>query len=435
MSKEKKLFIATIVLGAMVPLSIGLSLISDAFLIIGIYCGVGALFGLNILMDWKTEKNPNFILIGLSMAGLGCLFLSNSNKFTLVMVPVSALFAVVGLLISLLGIKNWYKGKRKRSPKVKKTAQPNSLLKKPEEIPRPPLKTYKKPDPCEEEQPPLSIEEAVESLRKQIIVAVTKNPVINYQLSCLLWQDAATCFPNRGFQWDGAWFKLDLKTGKLFAYVSTYPSQFGGSREDSFSLSAAEFHRIATQYRMRPELRAFQSDEDWAMLFNDELNTAIKSAFSIVQQKEEERRQEAIKRYAIKIPADYTKLSPNMWLSEVTIEISQRYSSRSINVTNENGKYQVVFIRNLHTSPDVDRYSRVLSASEAVWLEKRVENAINNPDQSTWQSLHGGDAMHITIKRKHGKNLSLGVVKPIQKYSNLLSEVENLAQYGSLIVE
>ena len=289
--------------------------------------------------------------------------------------------------------------------------------------------------PCDEPEASSIVDKAVRSLRKQIIAEITNNPAVEYQLSSLLWEAAASCFPKGGFQWDGAWFKLDLKTGKLLANVSTYPNQFGACYEDLISLSASEFNRIAKQYNMSPELQAFESDEDWDKLFDDNLKSAVSSACAILQKQQEERKAAETKRYSVKIPAKYTNRSPNMGLSEITIEISQRYSSRSIQVTNKNGKYQVVYVRISHTSPSVDRYPRVLSITEAVWLEKQVENTIKNPDDSTWQSLAGGDTMNIVIKRNNGTDVSLRGVKPIRKYSNLQDELENLAQYGYSIVE
>ena len=83
-------------------------------------------------------------------------------------------------------------------------------------------------------------------------------------------------------------------------------------------------------------------------------------------------------------------------------------------------------------SPKIDRYQRVLSDAEAVWLEEQVEQTINNPDNSTWQSLPGGDTMYIVIRRNNGKDISIAGGKPIRKYSDLQDDLENLAQYGSL---
>ena len=106
---------------------------------------------------------------------------------------------------------------------------------------------------------------------------------------------------------------------------------------------------------MEKELQAFKSDEDWAKLFDDSLKSVISSACATLQKKEEDRKSEEIKKYAVKIPAKYAKQTPDMCLSEITIEISQRYSSRSIKVSNADGNYQIVYIRNSHMSPSVDR--------------------------------------------------------------------------------
>ena len=160
-------------------------------------------------------------------------------------------------------------------------------------------------DSYDEDEASSIVDAAVKSLRKQIIANITKNPAVKYPLFSLLWQDAASCFPKRGFGWDFAEFKLDLQTGKLLANVSTYPNQFGASYEDVISLSASEFNRIAKQYNMSPELQAFKSDEDWNKLFDDSLKSAASSACAILQNLEEDRKNAEIKRYSVKIPANF----------------------------------------------------------------------------------------------------------------------------------
>lgn len=561
MSKEKKLLIATIILGAMLPISaFGLSFITEAFLILGMFCGISAMLCLIIYLDLKAGKKPNLIPIGLGMAFFGFVFLGISDFYQIVSIPLSALYAVAGLLAFAKGIKDLHDKKRNRAPKEKQPMNKkiyigigllvggffatiilfnilpllmaighvmvvvgfvflgrglaerkngpgrtqstpssyastiNTTQVKTEYCARCGknltylangqihivdgvkycadcktaieqdiknqhtvcsecgvdlpienmhviddallchscfLKKYGNIDSYEEENSS-TIDDAVRSLRKQIIAEITKNPALKYQLASLLWQDAANCFPKSGFQWDGAWFKLDLQTGKLSADVGTYPNQFGACYEDSFPLSAAEFNRIAKQFNMSKELQVFKSDEDWAKLFDDSLKAIISSACATLQKKEEDRKSEEIKKHAVKIPAKYAKQTPDMCLSEITIEISQRYSSRSIRVSNANGNYQVVYVRNSHMSPSIDRCPRKLSIAEAVWLEKQVEGTIKNPDESTWQSLPGGDTMNIVIKRNKGNDISLRGVKPIRKYSDLQNELEYLAQYGSI---
>lgn len=285
------------------------------------------------------------------------------------------------------------------------------------------------------EEDVLSIDDAITSLRAQIITDITKNPVLKYPLASLLWSDAAKCFPGPGFNWDGAWFNLDLQTGKLLVDLGTYPNAFGASRSDCINLSAVDFNKIAKQFHMRKELQAFESDDDWAELFDESLKAAVSSACAILQKRDEERRNEEIKQYSVKIPEQYANQTPDMCLSKFTIEIWQRYSSRSIEVSNDNGNYKIVYILRSHTSPQLDIYPRVLSAAESVWLEKQVEITINNPDESTWTSLPGGDMMNLLIKRDMGPNIEIKCVKPIKKYSDLQNELEHLAQYGSTLCQ
>lgn len=561
MPREKKLLIATIILGAMFPISaFALSFISEAFLIVGMYCGISALFCGIILIDLKSGKSPNLIPIGLGMAFFGFVFLAVLDFYPFVSIPLSALYAVAGLATFVKGIKNWHDAKQGRAPKVKKpmnkkiyigiglivggyiatfvlfnilpllmsighimivvgivfigrgiaerkngttSAQTvnrsqintNTTQIKYEHCARcgknithPTsnqvfvidgtkycsdcktaieqdaknqhmvcsvcgvdlpvenmhviddallchdcfLKKYGNLASYDDEVAATSLDDALKTLRAKIIEEITKNPSDKYQLASLLWQEAANCFPKGGsFQWDGAWFHLDLNTGKLKVNVSTYPNQFGACYEDNFSLSASEFHRIAKQFNMDKELQAFQSDDDWQLLLNDTFKAAVSSANSTLKKKEEERKAEEIKQNAIKIPANYAGQSPKMNLTEVLIEIYQRYSDRSVKVLITSNKYSITYVMNSHMSSDIKRYSRELTSAEAVWLEKQVENTINNRDNSTWQSLPGGDTMNVIIKRDKGADISHSRTLPIRKFSDLQNELEKLAQYGS----
>lgn len=289
-------------------------------------------------------------------------------------------------------------------------------------------------DSCRKEETDSAIDNAVASLRNQIIAEITRTPAVVYQLASLIGEDAKNCFPEGPFQWYGAWFMLNLQTGRLSAKVATYPDQFGASREDRFPLTATKFNRIAKQFYMKKELQTLKSDEDWSKLFDDRLKTAVASACATLHKQCEERKSEKVKEKAVRIPAEYAKQAPDMCLSEITIKISQRYSDRSIEISNKNSNYQIVYLRYSHTSQSRDRYTRMLSAAEAMWLEKQVESTIKNPDESTWQSLPGGDEMCIVIKSNKGNDVSLRNVKPIRKYSDLQTELQHLAQYGSSFV-
>lgn len=268
--------------------------------------------------------------------------------------------------------------------------------------------------------------DSVKILRDQIIAEITKRPQTKYELTALLFGDAASCFPNGPYRWDGAFFQLDLISRKLLVEVSTYPNQFGACQQDFFPLSPAEFNQIAKEYHMRLELQAFHSDEDWAMLFDDNLEAAISSACAALQKQEEERKNRQRKMLAVKIPSELSGLLPDMNISEVTIELIQRYGRSSIQIVNENGEYHIHSYRTSHASD-----LRILSSAEAKWLEQQIENTVSDPDDSVWQSLPGGDTMNIAIRWNHGKDISLRDVKAISKYVDLMGKLRNLSEYGS----
>ena len=455
MSNEKKLLIVTIILGMMLPISaFGLSLISDAFLFLGFYCGVSALFCGIILMDLKLGKMPKLIPIGFGMAFVGFTFLVASEFEHGFNILLSTTYGIAGLLTMVKGTKDRYDLKRNRDSKITKPTNvkllfgiwmlisalctiimlfqlypewaavsfimeivgfifldlgrrqsKRGMLNSPQtqnntficekcgrelaikyqhrnnicadcftsSITVAPkknschqpkiqgevfatkpnntficekcrreltityrykgnicnacnaaieqeiknqntfcsvcgvdlpieimhiiddelfchacfLKKYGTFDYYDDYEIDSTLEKAICSLRYKIITEITKNPSDKYQLASLLWQDASRCFPNSRFQWDGAWFNLDLKTGKLFVDVSTYPNQFGVSYEDSFSLSATEFNRISKQFNMSNDLQIFNSDEDWKKLFDDSLKSVLFSAFETLKKQDE----------------------------------------------------------------------------------------------------------------------------------------------------
>lgn len=134
---------------------------------------------------------------------------------------------------------------------------------------------------------PMCVDDAVKILRDKIIAEITKDPSVSYQLASLPWRDAASCFTEGHYKWDGAFFQLDLIHKKLGAKVEVYLDRVG-SVSDFISLSASEFHQIAKRHDMNSVLQAFQSDEDWAMLFDESLDEAISSACTALQKQQEE---------------------------------------------------------------------------------------------------------------------------------------------------
>lgn len=272
-----------------------------------------------------------------------------------------------------------------------------------------------------------ALEAAVSSLRQKIIRQIAQKPAETYELASLLWGDAAKCFPG-GKGWDGAWFNLDLNTGGLSAHVSTYPNQFGASYDSTFTLDAAEFHRIATEFHFQQELQRFETDADWARLFDDALKAAVAQALKEVRRQAAEQEAQQREKYAVRIPAS---AAPKLNIKRVLLELNQRYGCSRLTLTREQGTY---LIRSDHTytsSTNNSSHSRKALPAEAAWIEDRVARAIADPDASTWHSLPGGDTMVIEIDRAEGKGVALRNVTPIRKYSNLLNDLEKLAQYGS----
>lgn len=98
--------------------------------------------------------------------------------------------------------------------------------------------------------------------------------------------DAEKCFPS--FLSYGptvaAVFNLDLKTGKLFVELHIYVGKpYDEFRQDYCSVSAAGFNQIARKYNMSWELQVFNSDDDWAKLFDDDLKAVVASVCATLQ--------------------------------------------------------------------------------------------------------------------------------------------------------
>lgn len=287
---------------------------------------------------------------------------------------------------------------------------------------------------------------AIQTLHAQIVshlrdrtTNMTKRTQIDdrtaYELDYLLWEDAARCFPREGFQWDGAFFRWDFCTGKLFVELNTYPNQFGAYRDERITLTAPELHTIAKEHHLRQELLFFESESDWAMLFDDELKSAVSELCSMLEKRQEEREAEERQKNAISIPKKYAKRSPDMGIIKVILELEQQYSTSRIQLTQENGRYHIDYSRrtpNHYTNPaGQSEFSREATQPEAVWIEKRIYDALKNRDKTTWESLPGGDRMNVVITLASKQGVELNLVKPVRKYSDLLHDLQTLVQYGS----
>ena len=273
--------------------------------------------------------------------------------------------------------------------------------------------------------------EAQEQLRGEILESIRKQPAVQYQLDSLLWDKAAACFPEGSMHWDGAFFNLELMTGKLDVEVSTYPDQFGGSRSAYYTLTAAELHEKAMKFKMRKELRCMETEEDWAALFNDELKAAAAEAKRLMDEAEKKKWEKQRIRSAVVIPDDFADKTPEMLFEAVWVSLLQRYGSSSIEMYRDGEVYKLqrsTFLGPTETQP---KTGKALTNAQAVWLEQQVTACIRNPDKSTWSSLPGGDAMSVRII-KNGKTLEdIQLGKPLKKYLELLHTLENLYNYGS----
>lgn len=280
---------------------------------------------------------------------------------------------------------------------------------------------------------PTTPEQAAAILRQKIIASLQRQPSTTFELARLLWDDAKACtgsmtgmYPSAA-QWvDGIWFRLDLKTRKLYAKMSSYPNAFGASREDSCSVSAEEFHRLALEYQLNADLLPLQTSEDWAALFDDDLNNAIAAADTELSRREEAHR----KKNAVQIPAIFADRTPNMDIAEITYTLTQLYTITRIHLVNKGRCYHVHFesLSPLSGAHKEQRFN--LTCADGAWIEAQVEAALNNPDTSTWQSLAGGDRMKLVIRRKHGKSGAQHSGTPITKYTDLMDIIVKMAQYN-----
>lgn len=272
--------------------------------------------------------------------------------------------------------------------------------------------------------------EAIEYLRNKILDEINASKSMKFQLASLVWDEAARCFP-APWKWDGAWFKLDLVTKRLFVEVSTYPNQFGACREDKFSISIERFNKIVNEYGLKEELKFIKTDEDLNMIFDENLNEIIFNTQKRIQQeKEEQNLNERIKN-AVVLSNELKKTIPSMEMSKVKIELNQPYGNSNICLTQAKGEYCLEYHRYSNLSPNSNTYKKKLSLQESVWVEEQISNTLENKDKTTWQSLPGGDTMTIEIVSSQGKNVNMVRCMPFKKYMDLLHQLEKLAEYGS----
>ena len=275
-------------------------------------------------------------------------------------------------------------------------------------------------------------EQSIKSLRKDIIESVRKTLSTTYELASLLWDDAAKCFPNNGsFNWDCAWFKLDLINKKLYADLSTYPNQFGACRELRYNLTASEFHQKAIEHNMSKELQCMVTEVDWDALFDEELTATIDDVLRELDERRRKQEEEQRILKAIVIPDHYINIKPDMELDDIVLELHQRYGSTSVWLTKESEKYVLIYIYKSVYSFVTDDAQRELSQAEALWVEQQIGECINNDDKTTWHSLPGGDKMTVKIRKRNELCVEIDNEVPLKKYFDLQHKLQMLTVFGS----
>jgi hypothetical protein len=217
--------------------------------------------------------------------------------------------------------------------------------------------------------------------------------------------------------WPYASIELNLKTGKLWVDLFTYPNAFGYAREEHCAISAERFHEIAVECGLSQELQWFRTEEDWARLFDDHLQSVIDDNVTSKRKKDAKEKEEMRLSHGVELSSEYWTQAPGMWIESIRMLLKQQYGKSGVSLTKKNGTYYL--------------QGQALSSAEAVWVERQVEAALESHDGSTWSSFVGGDRMSVTIRTSRWANVEMKYGTVPTKYYNLLSQLERLHDYGS----
>ena len=217
--------------------------------------------------------------------------------------------------------------------------------------------------------------------------------------------------------WPYASFELILKSGKLWVRLFTDSNALGYVHEAHRAISAERFHEIAVECGMSPELQWFRTEEDWARLFDDHLQSVINDTVKEEAKEKAKEKEERRLSYGVELSAEYWTQSPGMWIESIRMLLKQQYGKSGVSLTKKNGTYYL--------------QGQALSSAESVWVERQVEAALGSHDGSTWSSLPGGDRISVTIQTSRWANVEMEYETVPTKYYNLLSQLEKLHNYGS----
>lgn len=275
----------------------------------------------------------------------------------------------------------------------------------------------------------------IKTIRDRIIESCNKVFTESFCLYAASYKDADACVPGGPLNgWELVEYKIDLKTHKLFIYATLYPFTFGPTPSKYYKISPSEFHSAAKKHNFPAELKNFKTQEDWDLLFNDELILAIENA----KIKAEKKEQENNKKMALVIPNEYLNDIPEMNITDLKIEITDELSVGSILLSKEDNKYNLKsLIRGKRDKYPYWNFSKELTSEESVFVEKELVKLINNPDMSPIpiHSLspfyHEEKTMEIRIKTNNVDIEENG--EALNKYQEYYLQLMMLAKFGSKI--
>ena len=224
-------------------------------------------------------------------------------------------------------------------------------------------------------------------------------------------------------------YRMDLTTHKLSVYATTYPNQFGAYRDWSDEISAERFHSIVTEYfPNRTDLYCLEKACDVEQLFDERMNAAVEKVHAVLKKKEEETHQKHRLQSAPRIPNG----TPKMDIERINLKLFQAFGKQYIELIQKNETYLLKYDAFYSSESNDTHHQRNLSSAEAAWVESRLENTLSNPDKSTWVSVMGIDTMSFSYRMNGQPGYSYDG-KPARKYTDLMYDLEKLAQYGSIM--
>ncbi len=275
-----------------------------------------------------------------------------------------------------------------------------------------------------------SANDRINSLRNGIIDFINKAPehVNHYPLASFLWD-------RDRFGVDGVWYTLNLETKTINVEESDYPNAFGYYRERKYSLSASDFAKRAPELLKEDSVfLLFKTQDDWDKLFDDSLQNEVNKAKQKNEEKRKKEMEEKRLRFAIKIPGELLGHTPCFDIKSVDLALDQAFAFSNAKIENLGNTYHISYTTRSNRSNNFAYYeSKDTTAAESVWLETQVKNALSSSDETTWQSLPGGDTMSVLISMTTGGSVRSNHTKPLKKYSQLMDSIRTLAEYGSVV--